>query len=68
MNTGLLAAIVQEKMASWVTFGHDHCNSFYSTIKNVTLSYGRKSGYGSYNCEKYNAEYLSKGARVFELT
>jgi pre-mRNA-splicing factor SYF1 len=43
---------------------HDHNNDFYGDYYNVTLAYGRKTGYGGYGPPPG----WLRGARVLELT
>jgi len=43
--------------------GHDHNNDYYGDYYGISMSYGRKSGFGC-----YGPKGLKKGARVFELT
>lgn len=62
-NTGLFDAIVKTGDVRGLFVGHDHVNDFCGTFEkhpNVTLCYGRKSGYGEYNPEKH-------GARIIQL-
>jgi len=62
VNSGFFAALKQAGTVQWVTCGHDHSNDFEGEYDGIKLSYGRKSGYGS-----YGPKYLQRGARVFEL-
>ena len=41
----------------------DHNNDYYGQYFGISLSYGRKSGFGEYGPIK-----VEKGARIFELT
>lgn len=62
-NTGLFDAIVKSGDVRGLFVGHDHVNDFCGTFKahpNVTLCYGRKSGYGVYNPERH-------GARIIQI-
>lgn len=63
LNTGLLANMMDMQNVQTVTFGHDHGNDCFGVLTNsITLAYGRKSGYAS-----YNAPFMLQGARVYEL-
>ena len=63
LNTGLLANMMEMQNVQTVTFGHDHANDCYGPLTDsITLAYGRKSGYAS-----YNAPSMLQGARVYEL-
>jgi len=46
-----------------VAVGHDHNSDYYGNYNGIMLSYGRKSGYGS-----YGPKFLLRGARVFEIS
>eukprot|EP00349_Pseudokeronopsis_sp_Brazil_P000071 CAMPEP_0202956268 /NCGR_PEP_ID=MMETSP1396-20130829/775_1 /ASSEMBLY_ACC=CAM_ASM_000872 /TAXON_ID= /ORGANISM="Pseudokeronopsis sp., Strain Brazil" /LENGTH=280 /DNA_ID=CAMNT_0049673199 /DNA_START=284 /DNA_END=1126 /DNA_ORIENTATION=+ len=63
VNTGLFSAILEEKIADWVSVGHDHNNDYYGEYNGVNLAYGRKTGF---NC--YGPKNLLHGARVFQVT
>src|SRR5690349_17783313 len=43
--------------------GHDHDNDYYGDYFNITLSYGRKTGYGAYGPPPG----WLRGARVLEI-
>ena len=47
----------------WVTAGGDHSTDLYGDYADITLSYGRKTGVGS-----YGPKFTQPGARVFDLT
>ena len=47
----------------WVTAGGDHSTDFYGDYGDITLSYGRKTGIGS-----YGPKFTQPGARVLDLT
>lgn len=47
----------------WVTAGGDHSTDFWGTYNDIKLSYGRKTGFGS-----YGPKFMQRGARIFELT
>jgi len=63
VNTGLFSAITEQKTVEWVTAGHDHNNDYYGLYEGIYLTYGRKTGYGS-----YGPTWFLRGARVFEIT
>ena len=64
LNTGFVSAMFEERTIDWVLAGHDHNNDYFGNYHGVNLSYGRKTGYGSYGPPKN----MQKGARVFEIT
>ena len=53
----------QSGTVKWVTAGGDHSTDFYGDYAGITLSYGRKTGIGS-----YGPVYSVPGARIFDLT
>lgn len=62
-NTGLFDAVLKCGDVRGLFVGHDHVNDFcgsFGAHPNVTLCYGRKSGYGVYNPERH-------GARIIQL-
>eukprot|EP00347_Sterkiella_histriomuscorum_P007757 403347672 len=63
VNTGLFAAIKEQKTVEWVSCGHDHNNDYMGMYQNIWLAYGRKTGYGSYGPEN-----MQHGVRVYEIT
>ncbi|CDW79940.1 UNKNOWN [Stylonychia lemnae] len=63
LNTGLFAALKEQKTVEWVLVGHDHDNDFYGNYDGINLSFGRKTGHGSYGPLN-----MQQGARVFEIT
>lgn len=63
MNTGLFGEIVQQQTIQWVSVGLDHSTDYWGTYGGVGLSYGRKTGYGS-----YGPKFEKRGARMFDLT
>ncbi len=63
VNTGLFAAMLEQPTVNWVSCGHDHNNDFYGEHMGITLSYGRKTGYGG-----YGPFGMKRGARVFEVS
>jgi len=48
LNTGLFAAMKDVGNIQSVHCGHDHDNDYYGMYYNITLAYGRKTGYGAY--------------------
>ena len=46
----------------WVSAGGDHSTDFWGTYNGINLSYGRKTGFGS-----YGPKFAKRGARVFEI-
>lgn len=63
MNTGFFAEILQQKTIQWVSCGLDHSTDYWGTYGGVGLSYGRKTGYGS-----YGPKFAKHGARIFDLS
>ncbi|CDW79475.1 ser thr phosphatase family superfamily protein [Stylonychia lemnae] len=63
LDTGLFAAIKEQKSVEWITCGHDHNNDYHGTYDDINLSYGRKTGYGGYGPKN-----IQRGARIFEIT
>jgi hypothetical protein len=62
-NTGLIANMMDKDNVKVVTFGHDHGNDFFGEYaEDLSLAYGRKTGYGSYNVPGMN-----QGSRVYLL-
>ena len=62
VNTGLFAQMKESGTVKWVTAGGDHSTDFYGDYAGITLSYGRKSGVGS-----YGPKFSQPGARILEL-
>lgn len=63
LNTGLFAALIEQKTVQWVSAGHDHNNDYYGTYDGINLAYGRKTGVACYGPKD-----MQRGARVFEVT
>jgi hypothetical protein len=63
VNTGIFSAFREMGDVISVHVGHDHDNDYYASYHNITLSYGRKTGFGGYFHNKF-----LRGARVLELT
>jgi hypothetical protein len=62
LNTGFFAEILQQKTVKWVSAGSDHSTDYWGMYGGIGLSYGRKSGYGS-----YGPKFAKRGARLFDL-
>lgn len=62
MNTGFFSEILQQKTIQWVSVGCDHSTDYWGTYGGIGLSYGRKTGYGS-----YGPKFEKRGARIFDL-
>lgn len=62
INSGLFYAFLQQKDVMATFVGHDHNNDYIGSLANISLAYGRKTGY----CPAYK-EVLARGARVIEL-
>lgn len=62
LNTGMFAAIKQQKDVIAVFVGHDHDNDYVVSWKGILLGYGRYTGGNTV----YND--LPNGARVIEMT
>lgn len=60
INTGLFAAIKLYTNINHVFVGHDHNNNFTFTYKDIKLSYGNISGYGTYG-------HLKRGFKLITL-
>ncbi len=60
LNSGLFAAMVEQKDVIGVFTGHDHNNDFIGTLYDIALAYGRCSGHSGYGD-------LRIGSRVIEL-
>jgi len=63
VNTGLFGALVEAGSMQFISCGHDHNNDFVGKLDNVTLAYGRKTGFGGYGPP---TGWL-RGSRVLEL-
>lgn len=63
LNTGAFAHFKQSGTIKWVSAGGDHSTDFWGTYAGIGLSYGRKTGGGS-----YGPKFKETGGRVFELT
>ena len=48
VNTGLFAALKERGEVLSTHVGHDHNNDYAGSYSNITLCYGRKTGYGGY--------------------
>ena len=48
---------------AWASAGGDHSTDFWGTYNGINLSYGRKSGFGS-----YGPKFMKRGARIFDLS
>eukprot|EP01119_Soliformovum_irregulare_P021599 TRINITY_DN7224_c0_g1_i1.p1 TRINITY_DN7224_c0_g1~~TRINITY_DN7224_c0_g1_i1.p1 ORF type:complete len:360 (+),score=55.58 TRINITY_DN7224_c0_g1_i1:89-1081(+) len=64
VNTGLYAAMRSIGNIASVHCGHDHDNDFFGNYYNITLAYGRKSGYGGYGPPPG----WLRGARILEIS
>ena len=62
LNTGLFSEFKQMGTVKWVSAGGDHSTDFWGTYNGINLSYGRKTGFGS-----YGPKFAKRGARVFEI-
>jgi hypothetical protein len=62
VNTGLFAAMKEEGNVQWISAGADHSTDFWGTYAGINLSYGRKTGLGS-----YGPKFVEPGARIFNL-
>lgn len=62
---GLFAALDAAPEVRAVFIGHNHCNDFCCRYgaRNVSLCFGRHSGFGGYGCKGYR-----QGSRVIELS
>lgn len=54
--------MLEAKTVQWVSAGGDHSTDFWGSYAGMNLSYGRKTGVGS-----YGPKYAEPGARVFEI-
>jgi hypothetical protein len=64
VDTGLFSAVIEQPTVEWITCGHDHNNDWHGLYNGIWMSYGRKTGFGSYG----PAWPMQHGARVFEMT
>jgi hypothetical protein len=48
---------------AWASAGGDHSTDFWGTYNGINLSYGRKSGFGS-----YGPKFMKRGARILDLS
>eukprot|EP01016_Furgasonia_blochmanni_P048095 TRINITY_DN7126_c0_g2_i1.p1 TRINITY_DN7126_c0_g2~~TRINITY_DN7126_c0_g2_i1.p1 ORF type:complete len:660 (+),score=104.92 TRINITY_DN7126_c0_g2_i1:226-2205(+) len=58
MNTGFVAAGLEEGTLSGVFVGHDHNNDFGGWYQGIELAYGRKTGYSGYGNLKLGARVI----------
>jgi predicted phosphodiesterase len=63
LNSGLFASFLEMKDVIGVFAGHDHNDDYISSMANICLAFGRKTGYNP----GYK-EVLERGARVIELS
>ncbi len=62
MNSGLFTSFIEKKNVMATFVGHEHNNDYIGTYADVSLAYGRKSGYVIAYEEK-----LPRGARIIEM-
>ena len=62
LNTGLFSEFKQMGTVQWCSAGGDHSTDFWGTYNDINLSYGRKTGFGS-----YGPKFMMRGARIFEI-
>lgn len=62
VNSGLFSSFIEMDDVIGVFVGHDHNNDYVGSLADISLGYGRKTGYTS----AYH-EILERGARVIEL-
>lgn len=60
VDTGLFSALIEMGDVRGVFVGHDHTNDYMGNINNITLGYGRCTGYGDYGNNGF-----ARGARIF---
>lgn len=60
INSGMFAAMVQQKDVMGTFVGHDHNNDFIGSLYDIALAYGRCSGNNGYGS-------LRLGARVIDM-
>ena len=60
VNTGLMAAMLEENNIKATFCGHDHNNDLYGDYFGIGLFYGRKTGHGGYG----PPQHMKRGARV----
>lgn len=60
INSGLFAAMVEQKDMMGVFVGHDHDNNYIGITRNIALAFGQVTGSDAYG-------ELERGARVIEL-
>lgn len=59
-ETGAFERFKKTKNIKAIFVGHDHDNDYRGIMDDIELSYGRKTGFGSYG-------HLTRGARVITL-
>ena len=62
-NTGWFAETLHQANILHHFFGHDHCDDFQGSYKNIHFHFGRKTGFGGYHCQ-----FLKQGARVIKIS
>lgn len=61
INSGLFASMLEKQNVMGVFVGHDHDNDYIGIKNDISLGYGRRTGFEAYGN-------LERGARVIELT
>jgi len=64
LNTGLFSVLKERNEIVSVWHGHDHDNDFHGLYHNITLGYGRKTGFGGYGPPAN----MQRGARVIQFS
>ncbi len=67
LNSGLFAAMVQQKDVIGVFCGHDHNNDFIGKLHNIALAYGRCSGLQGYGDLRYGARIIEIKPNIFDF-
>jgi len=63
INSGMFTAMLESGHTKGVFVGHDHINDYYGKLYEITLGYGRATGYNTYGKDDYE-----RGARIFVLS
>ena len=65
-NTHLFEKIKELNRIKGIFVGHDHNNDFQGLYDGILLSYGKKTGFGSYGPVLKGRE-LNKGAKMIDI-
>ena len=65
VDTGMYMALKEQPTVEWVACGHDHYMDTYGDYEGIFLSFGRKTGYGSYSGDR---KVLPRGLEHFAFS